>query len=161
MICTIFPSSKNMEVEITRQMTSRRLQVCFSRYKRLIRKKTWINKQRRKSVLQWKSSWDISRAHEGAGSNTYLYVGRVPVTLFPVDVQAQLLAQLGHLRSSLAEINPRGLVLLSLIHISSQVVQQLWEEEETLLTNNVNRKHLKPAVFGFILRFIKNKPMRK
>lgn len=91
--------------------------------------------------VQGKSSWEISWAHEGGwpgrGSSTYLNVGRVALTPLPVDVQAQLLAQLAGLSSSLGEVNPGRLGLLSLIYICSQVEQQLWGEAET---NHVKRR---------------------
>lgn len=58
-------------------------------------------------------------------SQAYLNVGSVALALFPVDVQADLLAHLADLRSALSEVNPGRLALLSLIHICRQVIQQL------------------------------------
>ena len=58
-------------------------------------------------------------------SQPYLNVGRVALALLPVDVQAELLAHVADLRSALSEVDPRRLALLTLIHISRQVIQQL------------------------------------
>lgn len=99
-------------------------------------------------------------------NQTYLNVGSVALALLPVDVQAELLAHLADLRSALSEVNPGRLALLSLIHISCQVIQQLWAETETLLhimstdsdsslSKDNLEKHLKYAGFGFLVIAIK------
>lgn len=56
---------------------------------------------------------------------TYLNVGSETLALLPLDGQAELLAHLADLRSALSKVNPCRLALLSLLHISCQVVQQL------------------------------------
>lgn len=55
----------------------------------------------------------------------YLNVGSVALALLPVDFQAELVAHLADLRTTLSEVDPGRLALMSLIHISCQVIQQL------------------------------------
>lgn len=98
-------------------------------------------------------------------SKTHLNVGSETLALLPLHGQAKLLAHLADLRSALSKVNPRRLALLSLIHISCQVIQQLWEKTETLLhiiatdsdralSKDNLEKHFKYAGFGFMVTTI-------
>lgn len=56
------------------------------------------------------------------------------LALLSVDVQAELVAHLADLRSTLSKVDPGRLAFQALFHISRQVIQELWEEAE----NTVN-----------------------
>lgn len=140
---------------------------------------TWANNSYQTSTLQGESAPGHGKdqlrtrttqhkhsQHKSRSIRPYLHVGSVALALLPVDVQAELLAHLADLRAALSEVDPRRLALLPLIHISCQVIQQLWEETEILLhrtsaaragslSKDHVEKHFKYAGFGFLLAAIK------
>lgn len=70
-----------------------------------------------------------ARRQSGPGEQrvqAYLHVGGVALALLPVDVHAEVAADLADLRSALGEVDPRQLALLPLVHVGRQVIQQLY-----------------------------------
>lgn len=111
--------------------------VATLKHDRVIRKKNsrWAYNCYRGFRGPWeRSSEDTGHTHRhwrqsvrpgSSESKAYLDVGGVALARLPVDVQAELAADLADLRSAMGKVDPRRLALLPLVHVGRQVVQQI------------------------------------